>query len=257
MIYELGTPIHTSTTISRRQLISSAVALGVFGRTLAVAAQESTPASEAEGDADALEVLQAAGLALLEVETFEFSMSTIRGTSSILPGLEMVGVEGKVRRPMDMSATITVKALMATLELSAVSVDGEFYIQNPMSGGAWENMGSAPSMVTMINPDWIINLAVNQVKDARITSEKDGVILIEGYVDLAGSLASLDSEDQGEFSTFLADTPIDVAFWINEDLMITTAEMYGPIFASESADVERRIELSRFNETVEIERPSL
>ncbi len=255
MVYELGTPIHASTTVNRRRFVGSAVLLGLFGRALTAVAQDATPASQAEGDADALEVLRAAGQALFDLETFEFSMRTTRGSSTILPGLEMVSVEGKVRRPMDMSATITVKALMSTLELSAVSVDGEFYIQNPLSGGAWENMGSAPSMVTMINPDWIINLAINQVKDAKITSEKDGVTLIEGYVDLAGSLAGLDPDSQGEFSSFLADTPIDVAFWINAENLITTAETYGPIFASESADVERKIELSAFNEPVEIERP--
>ena len=42
---------------------------------------------------------------------------------------------------------------------------------------------------------------------------------------------------------------------VNGDNLIERVELYGPIFASESTDVEKRIDLSGFNEPVEIEKP--
>lgn len=256
-MYERGTPIQAIPGVDRRQFLGAALALAGLGRSLSVSAQESTPANHAEGDADALAHLEAAGKAVLALDTFTFAMETSAGSSTILPGIELVSVEGKVRRPMEMSATLTVSALIQTLEIGAVAVDGAFYIQNPLSGGAWENMGSAPELVSMINPDWILMLALNQVQDAQITDDSDGTTLIEGYFDLSKALDSLDEESRTEIGQFLADSPVDVAFWIDDKNLITKAELYGPIFASESADVEKRIELSGFNEPVEIEAPKV
>lgn len=257
MIYELGTPIHASTRIDRRTLVGSAIALGLFGSVMNAVAQTATPATYAAGDADALAVLQSAGQAILELETFSFSLETTSGSSTIFPGIEIESIKGSVRRPMDVQATLTVHALIQSLSLSAVAVDGDLYIQNPLNGGAWENMGSAPEIVNMINPDWILQLGLQQIQDAHITSTKDGVTLVEGYFDLSEALQNLDDESQAALGSYLAQTPVDIAFWINEDNLITAAELYGPIFSSESADVEKRIELSNFNEPVDIEVPAL
>lgn len=257
MIYELGTPVHSSTRIDRRTFVGSAIALGLFGSVMDVVAQTATPASDAEGDADALAVLQSAAEAILELDSFTFSLETINGSSSIFPGVEIRSIKGAVRRPMDVRATLTVHALIQTLTLSAVAVDGDLYIQNPLNAGAWENMGSAPEMVNMINPDWILQLALSQIQDAHITSVKDEVTLIEGYFDLSNALQNLDEESQETLGEYLAQSPVDIAFWINADNLITAAELYGPIFSSESADVEKRIELSDFNEPVNIEVPDM
>lgn len=244
-------------TISRRSLFGSAVVFGALVSAAPVLGQTSTPTSRAEGDADALEVLRTAGQQVLDLETFTFTMETIAGTSTIFPGVELTGVEGSVRRPMDVSATLRVKALMQTMEISAVVVDGDVYVQDPMSGGAWQNMGSAPQIATMINPDWLLLAAINLIQDAEITSERDGVTLVEGHISLTDSFGTMEEQDMQQLEQFLSTTPVDVAFWINEENFITQAELYGPIFASESPDVERRIELNDFNEPVEIEAPAL
>lgn len=243
--------------ISRRMLLGTALAMGAFANVAPALAQQSTPASQAEGDADALEVLKAAGSHVLELETFTFSMTTTSGSSTIFPGVELVSVEGAVRRPMDLSATLNVKFLMQTMELSAVAVDGDVYVQDPLSGGAWQNMGSAPEIVTMINPDWILLAAINLIQDAAITDERDGVTLIEGFLNFSETLGELGSQDLEQLESFLATGPVDVAFWIDEDNYITRADLYGPIFASESPDVEKRIDLTDFNEPVVIEAPAL
>lgn len=259
MEYDLGVTHHVPAKVSRRTLLGSAAAVIALAELSPLYAQESTPVSQAEGDDDAIAVLKSAGEALMQLDTFHFSLTTIAGTSSVFPGMSLESVEGAVRRPMDLTATVRASALMQTVELSAVAVDGNFYIQNPMSGGAWENIGSAGEIGGMINPDWIIIAAVNQIKDAVITDTSDDQTLIEGYLDFAESLeqAGATTADLGELEQFLAGTPVDVAIWINGENLIERVEIYGPIFASESPDVEKRIELSEFNEPVEIEVPEL
>lgn len=238
-------------------MIASAIAFSTFASVVPVLAQSDTPVSQAEGDADALEVLRSAAAEVLELDTFTFSMETISGSSTIFPGVELISVEGEVERPMNVAATLTVSAFTQTMIASAVVVDGDVYVQNPLSGGAWENMGSAPEVATMINPDWLLLAALNLIQEARVTNERDGVTLVEGYINLSESLADVAEQDMQELEQFLATGPVDVAFWIDEDNLINQAELYGPIFANESPDVEKRIELSGFNEPVNIEPPGI
>lgn len=257
MSYDYEIRARSAPKISRRAAITSALAMGTFATIVPAWAQIATPASQAEGDADALEVLRAAGVRVLELETFTFSMTTIAGSSAIFPGVEVESIEGSVRRPMDVSATLRVNAFVQTLSISAVVVEGEVFVQNPLSGGEWENMGSAPQIATMINPDWLLLAAINLIQEARITGERDGSTLVEGYINLSETLGDLGDQDTEALEQFLAMGPVDVAFWIDSDDYITRAELYGPIFASESPDVEKRIELSDFNEPVEIFVPDI
>lgn len=257
MEYESDIRASSRPRVTRRSLISSAIAFSAFASVLPVLAHQETPVSQAEGDADALEVLRSAGTEVLELDTFTFSMETINGSSTIFPGVELISVEGAVERPMDVSATLTVSAFTQTMIASAVVVDGDVYVQNPLSGGAWENMGSAPEIATMINPDWLLLAALNLIQDASVTNERDGVTLVEGYINLSDSITDVAEQDLQELEQFLATGPVDVAFWIDENSLIHQAELYGPIFANESPDVEKRIELSGFNEPVDIEPPSI
>lgn len=257
MSYDHAIKASTSPRISRRTLLGSALAFGTLASIAPTFAQTSTPASQAEGDSDALELLRAAGAQVLDLETFTFSMETISGSSTIFPGVELNSVRGAVRRPMDVAATLNVKVFVQTMEVSAVVVDGDVYVQDPLSGGAWQDMGSAPQIATMINPDWILLAAINLIQDAHITSERDDLTLVEGFMNLNEMLADFESQDSSQLEDFLASGPVDVAFWIDSDNHITRAELYGPIFSSESPDVEKRIELSGFNEPVEIVAPKI
>lgn len=257
MTYDSGIRASSRPRISRRSMIASALAFSTFATVVPAFAQSSTPASHAEGDSDALAVLKAAGSEVLALETFKFSMQTTSGSSTIFPGVNLDSVVGEVRRPMDVSATLSVKAFGQTMSASAIVVNGDVYVQNPLSGGAWESMGSAPQIANMINPDWLLLAAINLIQDAKITNEDDGITLVEGYVNLTETLSDLGEQDVQQMEQFLASGPVDVAFWIDEDNLINAAELYGPIFANESADVEKRIELSGFNEPVEIEAPQI
>lgn len=257
MVYDLGVTRRIAPRTSRRTFVGAATTAIALANIAPIFAQDSTPASQAEGESDAVAVLKSAGEAVLALNTFTFDMSTTNGSSTIFPGVDLVSVVGAVRRPYDFVATLSVKAFVQTMEIGAVAVDGEFYIQDPLSGGDWQQFGSAQGIANMVNPDWIITAAVNQIKDATITSDSGDLTLVEGYLDFTEALSQVDGGDASELEQLLAMKPIDVAIWINGDNLIERVELYGPIFASESNDVEKRIELGGFNEPVEIEKPAV
>lgn len=257
MNHDPGTNRQSPPRLSRRTFIGTAIAAGALAQAAPLLAQESTPVSRAEGESDAVAVLKAAGAAVMALDTFTFELSTTNGSSTIFPGVELESVEGAVRRPADLSATLTVKAFVQTLTISAVAVDGDFYIQNPLGGGEWERMGGTEGVANMVNPDWIVLAAVNQIKDAVITDDSEDLTLVEGYLDFAETLSQVGEGNAAELEQVFALEPVDVAVWINGDDLIERIELYGPIFASESADVEKRIELGGFNEPVEIEKPAV
>lgn len=247
--------------LSRRSVVAGAT-LAALARRRAATAQEATavatPATSLEGEADAVALLERAVAAVAALETFTFELQTVRGSSTIFQGFELKGVEGVVRRPLDIEATVTVDIPLGELTVTAVGLDGEFWVQDPLSQGEWIALGSDPQIQSLINPDALLLSAVRLVQDAEITgTEKvDGVdtTMVEGTVDFAGFIASVGG-DTTMLEEFLAGEPNDVIFWIDDQDRVVEAEISGPIFRTESDDVVRALSLFDFDEPVEIERP--
>lgn len=248
--------------VSRRAMLAGA-ALTLLPTTRAAAQQASTPdaatpAAGLEGEDDAVALLESAVEAVSALETFAFELETTRGKSTVFQGLELKGVEGVVRRPMDIQADVTAGTPIGDITVSAVGLDGEFWVQDPLSDGEWISIGSDPQLQSLINPDAILLYAVRLVRDAAITgTEKiDGVetTVVEGTVDFMDFL-NQSGVDSTELNQLLAEGTKEVAFWIDGDNRVVESEIRGPIFATESDDVVRVLSFFEFNEPVEIERP--
>lgn len=252
---------------NRRALFAGAVGLTAGSALRLVVAQESsvapaTPETEIEGEDDAVALLESAARAMAALKTFGFELTTSRGVSTIFQGLDLKGVEGGVRRPMDIQATVTVGLPIGEISVTAIGVDGEFWVQDPLSDGEWVSLGRDNQIQALINPDQLLLLAVRLVQDAEVTgTEKVGGVdttLVEGTVDFYAMLQSaLGSTEAGSmFEQSLVKGPKDVAFWIDEQDRVVEAEIRGPIFTTESDDVVRSLELFDFDEPVEIEVPA-
>jgi hypothetical protein len=243
--------------VTRRAIVlgaSTAIAAGV---TQVSAAQDdrATPDVQIAGDEEAVAILERAAKVLAEFQTFAFELETTRGSSTIFQGFELESVEGVVRRPTDLQAQVRIGTPLGSLSVSAVSLDGSLYIQDPLSDGGWMELGQMGEVASLINPDMLILSAVRLVQDATVTgTEKvDGVetTVIEGKVDVSGLLGQMEADA----AQFLAEGPIDVLFWIDGEDRVVEVEMLGPIFASESEDIVRVISIFDVNEPVEIEKP--
>jgi|GEM_PF-1330133 len=251
---------------NRRTLFAGAVATAMAPSLRLVSAQDTpvtpvsgaTPETELEGDDDAVTLLQTAVAAVSALKTFGFELKTTRGSSTIFQGFELKNVDGVVRRPMDIEATVSIGTPLGEISVSAVGIDGEFWVQDPLSDGEWISLGSDQQIQALINPDQLLLYAVRLVHDARIsgTEKVDGVetTMVEGTVDFYSVLQSAVGE-QEMIQQFLAEGEKDVTFWIDDQHHVIEGEIRGPIFTSESDDVVKVLSLFDFDKPVEIQEP--
>jgi hypothetical protein len=258
-----------SRRFSRRVLVCGVAAAAMTPSLRTIAAHEGhgtpeasgTPATAVEGEAEAVVLLEAAAETLAALETFGFELATTRGASTILEGFELKGVAGVVRRPLDVEAEVTVGLPIGEITITAVGLDGQFWVQDPLSDGEWMSFGGDPQIQSLINPTVLVTNAVRLVQDAQIvgTEEVEGVetTVVEGTVDFFSSLVSIATPvaEAESLQQFLAEGARDVTFWFDEENRVVEIEIRGPIFATESDDVVREIRFFDFNEPVQIEVP--
>lgn len=250
--------------VSRRSIFAAGLAAVPALRL--VSAQETpasaTPELEIEGQGDAVALLESAVTAVAALETFRFELKTTRGSSTIFQGLDLKSVKGAVRRPADIEATVTVGLPFGEISVTAVGLDGEFWVQDPMTPGEWISLGGDSQVQALINPDQLLLLAVRLVHDAQITgTEKvDGAetTVVEGTVDFQDALQNvLGGTDAGSMvEQGLARGANDVTFWIDDQHRVVEVEILGPIFTTESDDVVRDLMLFDFDKPVDIEAPT-
>lgn len=250
-------------TLTRRAVLAGGGALLLAGIVRPAVAQVGTPAATPSGASDAVELLNAAAEAMTKLETFSFDLVTTQGETTILEGFTLEEVRGAVRRPNDFQTTVTVALPFASIDLTAVSVDNEVWIELPKigdTGGGWTSLGSSEGVVSLLNPDVLILQSVRYIDDAGIsgTDDLDGVEItwVTGTVDFHGIATRLGG-DQQEIAGQIAEGPVSVSVAIDGDKLVRKIEVEGPILATESDDVVREVTFSDFNEPVEIEQPDV
>lgn len=250
-------------TLNRRTILAGGGALLLGATIRPVVAQDASPAATPTGAGDAVELLNAAAAAMTKLETFAFDLITTQGETTILEGFTLEEIRGVVRRPADFQTTVTVAMPFASLDLTAVSLDNEVWIELPQlgdSGGGWTSLGSSDGIVSLLNPDVLILQSVRYIDDAVIDREDDldgtDVTIVAGTVDFHGIATRLGG-DQQELAGQIAEGPVTVDLAIDGDKLIRKIEITGPILSSESDDVVREVTFSEFNEPVEIEQPNV
>lgn len=253
----------TEWTITRRRfamlpLVATAFALpGVLGRGAA-----------AEGDATQL--LTDAAAEMAKLQTFRFELSTVQGESTILRNLELVGVKGVVKRPSSFEATITAKVAIVEVDVDLIGIDGRLWVTDPLAEnkryidvtGGGGDAEATQQLANLINPDRILLAAVgyvdNPVIDGTETIDGDKTTRITGSVDL-GRIKQLQfatpeaSDEVGFGGLILGVMPITI--WIDEQKRVRSMELEGQLTGDESADVIRRLDLTDFDEPVDIAAP--
>jgi hypothetical protein len=247
-------------TLSRRAAIAGGTALMLGGFARPAFAQDAATPS---GASDAVQLLNEAAEAMTKLESFAFELVTTQGETTIFEGLTLEEVHGAVRRPNDFQTTVVVKIPFASLDLRAVSVNGEVWIELPQlgdTGGGWTSLGSSEGVLSLLNPDVLILQSVRYIDNAELagTDEVDGVDItwVTGTVDFHGIAIRLGG-DQQELANQIAEGPVTVSVAIDGDRLVRKIEIEGPILATESDDVVREVTFSNFNEPVEIERPNV
>lgn len=266
--------------LNRRRLLTlGATGLAAVLRAQSGSAQEATPeatpggtpegtpvipgvASLGEGltgDPEAVEILRNAARVMAELSTFAFEIETTRGESTIFQGLNVREITGAVRRPVDFTATVSVDLPFGAIDVTAVGVDGQAWLQDPLGNGEdWIPLEGSENIVALINPDTLIVNSIGLIQDARVDGmeDLDGVetTRIAGTIDFAATAERL-TGGSVELPEQIASEALPVLVWVDDQGRVREIEVSGPIVNTESEDVVRVIRFFDFNEPVEIEAP--
>lgn len=226
------------------------------------------PVPSAAQEADAAALLADAAAVMGDVQSFHFELATPRGETRFAENFTLLALSGDVQRPDRFRATAMVDATIAQLELTVVGIGGRLWITDPLAaepafielelGAEADGFGGGPSLVDLVNPDRLLLTAVDAVEEPTIAGqdEVDGVLTTR-----INGVATLDPlNDAGLTGTPMAGTtllgePVQVAIWIDETSLVRQLDVYGPLIEGEAPNTVRRLNLSAFDEPIDIQPP--
>jgi lipoprotein LprA len=236
--------------------------LGVLLALLFVAPPLAAPAPSAAADDEAVALLDRAAATMAGLESFHFTLTTPRGQTLFMENLELAALEGDVQRPDRFRATATARAAIVEVEVQVIGIGTRLWVSDPMAGGESyieidlaEEGGPEAALTDLLNPDRLLLEAVGLIEEPAIVGEEeiDGVetTLVEGVFDPSRLSEVATPVPPG----LLTGEPLLVGIWIDEEGRVRRMELDGPLTEAEERNVTRRLDLSAFNEPVEIEPP--
>ena len=259
------------TTFTRRTILAAAGTSA--GAAILAGAPPLAPRAVAqEQDVNAL--LEESATVMSALESFQFELSTVNGTSTILDNLELKKVAGKVRRPDSFSADVTAGLAVIDLTVQVVGIGQRLWVTDPLDAegrfielALGDDASGAGSLAALINPDRVFLTAVGLVENAAIdgTEKIDGVetTVVTGEFD-ASRLTSFGTPTAGDdggledtgFPAELILQRMPITIWIDDARRVVRLEIEGQLTSSESTDVIRGIDFYDFDEPVEIPEPT-
>lgn len=197
-------------------------------------------------------LLQQAAERMEAAKSFHFILDHEQGSSPIVLGLTMTRAEGDVVRPDRFRADVDAVALGANLKLKLISISDRARITNPFNPSQWQDLPTGTKISDIFDPGAGTTAALRSVQSPQITGEDTvggkKVWKVEGNVDAAALSALASIAEKGYTARGTA--------WIGQD----SPEVYrirldGPLGANDTPGVIRRLELSRFGESITIEPP--
>lgn len=207
------------------------------------------PSSGATGE-DATQLLQQASDAAAEVSSFHFVLTHENGTTPLPLNLELETAEGDILVPGSMKAEVDAEALGVNVTVNVIGIEDRTWVTNPFTRD-WQELPDT-NIRDFADPASLVESVLPAMKDAQVSDgEKvDGVDtrLVTGNVDSGALQQSLGIAEPGH--------DVMVQAWIGvEDSLPRRVRLSGPLSAAEDPDVVREVELSRYNQPVEITPP--
>jgi hypothetical protein len=186
-----------------------------------------------------------------EIDSFHFALDQVGGGTPITMGIEMKKAYGDVVRPDRIKMTISGTVSGMSLEVQMVTVGGVMYMTNPLSG-KWELPPDEFQILCVLDPnDFIAAVMKGVVGLTKLDDGKSAGVLC---YHLSGSI------DSGDLSAITGSSAkgvtINVEIWIGkEDLLARSFELSGKITETEVDGIVRTLNLSNYNQPVNIELP--
>ncbi len=229
----------------RRTLVP--VALAVLA--LALAACGGGDDGRDVSDVDAGQVLRQAAEALEAAESFHVRVEHENGSTQIISGLAMTQAEGDYAGLDRVRLEITARAFGTNIASGVVILPDAQYLKNPING-RWMEQDIDLSQV--FDPSAGVSALMRGVTGAEaVRSEQirgTEAYVIEASID-SGELRSIVSNAE-------AGQQVQARVWVGvEDSRPYRAEIIGVVAPGDAANTVRRVDLSNFDQPVEITAP--
>ena len=182
------------------------------------------------------------------VNSFRFELEHENGTATIVRGLQMVRAEGDVDGSDRMRLLVEAKVGPLNANLEIIVLPGEGWITNPLTG-RWEREDI--DVTAFFDPASGVTGLMRSLEGAEVTGAEtiDGAETYRVEADVASELMTL-------FGDARSGETIHLTAWIGiEDPLVYRVEAVGGIVSGEPDDLVRRLTLTDFDESFDIQAP--
>src|SRR5690606_12212819 len=210
------------------------------------------PTGSTNGDESitAAEVLEQAATASQDVSSFHFVLTHENGTTPLPLNLNLESAEGDVVVPDRMRAEAEADALGINVNVDVIGIGERTWVTNPFTR-QWQEL-EGTNIRDFANPAALISDVLPAIRDPQLSNGTN----IDG-VETHQVTGTLDSAALAE-ALGLAEAGRDVAVisWIGKDDMLPRrVRLEGALSDDESSNVVRQVDISRYNQPVEINPP--
>jgi hypothetical protein len=231
--------------------------LRFLGCLLVVAVFATGTTMQTSADAEAEALLTASATAMEGVQSYHFVISISTGELFVLDSLELTRAEGDVQRPNSMQATFTGSIEVLPLTANVIIIDEDVWVSVSPLEDRYLQLDLDPvdrlELISTFDPIATILNAIPRIDNSVIvgTEELDGVAttVVEGSVDWTLIDFRTPRRDQ-------VLQPILVRIWVDDANLVRRIQVVDPLSESEPRGFLQQLDLSRFNEPVEIVAPS-
>lgn len=195
------------------------------------------------------QILRSAEDAISELNSFHFQLEHENGTSALPLGLRLLSAEGDVASPDRLKAKVRARSGSLVVDVDIVSVGSRTWLKNPFTRQFQELPDTSLQDIT--NPLALIQVLTRDLRKAEV----EGREKVDG-VDVYHVTGTIDSAALGAVLPVEPGHSVAIDLYIGEDDSLPRrVDFDGPLTSSDANDIRRRVDFSRFNQTVEITAP--
>ena len=185
------------------------------------------------------------------VNSFHCTLDQTGGGTPIGSGVEMTKVDGDTVKPDKLQATLTGTVSGMSVTIKMISIGTVTYMTNPLSN-SWEQLPTEFAILSVFNPNTGITAIMRGITGLTKLSNAQSA-----GVDCYHLSGNIDSANLSPITgSSVPGTAIGVELWIGkDDLLVRSIKLTGQITATEVPGIVRTLNLSNFNETLNIALP--
>ena len=229
------------------------VALLTVGLLAACGTDLATEIPEDEVEVDPGPVLEQAVTQLLALESASFSLTHLKGSTALVPGVSMTMVSGEISIPDRFSVTVEARSEFpkSYLEISIVTIENTAYMTN-IFGGGWNQISPDSLPFNLLRLGQTLAGIVDAMQSPRVLGEErlNGIDTL--YIN-----GTIDSQDLAQLVPGAGEGfPVGLELWLDQSQgLLQKVLIVGRVVPTDDTDTVRELTLKDINQPVTIEVP--